>query len=226
VPRVGHVKHTQRGEKESDERMETKKLMATFAILMIALGIAGFAYAHWSEYLWLEGTVTTGNVCVEWSFNAVLPPSNLKDLDGDGEVDDPVATLNVTFVDEDQDGCKEGLIIELKNVYPSLWVNGTIDVTNCGTIPVGIAHYDYKIYDPDEVADGIWLYDVNFYLKDPTGGRHDITMPIEQWIVQVNQIDPGWSLVCEFFIHFGENTPEGATATIEAEIVFWNWNEL
>jgi len=37
--------------------METKKLMATFAILMIALGIAGFAYAHWSEKVYIEGEV-------------------------------------------------------------------------------------------------------------------------------------------------------------------------
>jgi len=206
--------------------METKKIMATFAILMIALGIAGYAYAHWSETIWLQGTVTTGSVCVEWSFDAKLPDSNLKDLDGDGQKDDPVATLNVTFVDKDKDGCKEGLIIELMNVYPRLWVNGTIDVTNCGTIPVGIAKYNYAIYDPKGVARGIRLYDVNFYLKDPTGKRHDITMPIEQWIAQVNQIDPGWSLVCEFFIHFEQDTPEGAKAKIEAEIEFWNWNEV
>ena len=206
--------------------MDTKKLMATFAILIIALGIAGFAYAHWSETLYLNGTVNTGKVCVEWSFNAVLPPSNFKDLDGDKEEDDPVATLSYTIYDSDSDGDKDTLNVTLNNVYPCLWVNGTIDVTNTGTIPVGIADYGWEIYDPKGVASGVSLYDVNFWLKDPQGGVHPITVPIEQWINEVNQIDPGWSLVCEFKIHFTENLPEDATATIHAWIEFWNWNEL
>jgi len=38
-------------------RMETKKLMATFAILIIALGIAGFAYAHWEKTVTIDGEV-------------------------------------------------------------------------------------------------------------------------------------------------------------------------
>lgn len=176
--------------------------------------------------MYLNGTVNTGEVCVEWSFDATLPDSNLKDLDGDGEEDDPIATLTYDLTDTNSDGCNDTLAVTLDNVYPCLWVNGTIDVTNCGTIPVGIAAYDYTIEDPDGVAGGIWLYDVNFWLEDPNGGIHPITMDIEEWIEEVNQIDPGWSLVCEFKIHFGEETPEGATATISAWIEFWNWNEL
>jgi len=207
-------------------KMDTKKIMATFAILMIALGIAGFAYAHWSETLWLSGTVRTGSLCLEWSFDAVLPPSNLKDLDGDGYVDDPVATLTYAFTDADNDSCNEGLTVTLGNAYPCLNVNGTIDIHNCGTIPAGIAKYNYTITDPDGVAGGIELINVDFYLIDPSGGKHLITMPIENWIATVNQIDPGWSLACDFEIHFTEATPEGATATISAWIEFWNWNEL
>jgi len=49
---------------------------------------------------------------------------------------------------------------------------------------------------------------------------------LEDWIAKVNQLDPGWSLKCSFNVHFGESTPEGATATISAWIEFWNWNEL
>jgi len=206
--------------------MDTKKIMATFAILMIALGIAGFAYAHWSETLWLSGTVRTGNVCMEWSFNAELPPSNLKDLDGDGLVDDPVATVNWIFADLDDDGCNEGLAIRVNNAYPCLNITGMIDVTNCGTIPVGIADYDYTITDPDGVAGGIELLSVDFYLKDPQGVKHPITEDIEDWILYENQIDSGWSLVCEFKIHFTEATPENAEANIYATIEFWNWNEI
>ncbi|MEM3700761.1 MAG: hypothetical protein QXL57_07870 [Candidatus Bathyarchaeia archaeon] len=208
------------------KEMDTKKIMATFAILMIVLGVAGFAYAHWSEFLYLNGTVSTGRVCVEWSFNATLPPSNLKDLDGDGEKDDPVAVLTYSMRDQDQDGCNDTLDVTLRNAYPSLTVEGMIDVHNCGTIPVGIADYDWNITDPNGIAGAVELVNVDFYLKAPNGTIYPITMDIEVWIQEVNQIDPCWSLVCEFEIHFTENLPENATATISAWIEFWNWNEL
>ncbi|MEM3597240.1 MAG: hypothetical protein QXJ53_03855 [Candidatus Bathyarchaeia archaeon] len=208
------------------KEMDTKKIMATFAILMIALGVAGFAYAHWSETLYLNGTVNTGRVCAEWSFNAILPQSNLKDLDGDGQEDDPVAVLTYTMSDTDQDGCNDTLTVTLTNAYPSLTVEGMIDVTNCGTIPIGIYDYDWTITDNSNIAGAVELLNVDFYLKDPQGGIHPITVDIEAWIEEVNQIDPGWSLVCEFKIHFTQSLPEDATATISAWIEFWNWNEL
>jgi hypothetical protein len=205
--------------------MDTKKIMAIFAILMIALGIAGFAYAHWTETLTLNGTVKTGSLCLEWSFTAVLPDSNLKDLDGDGYKDDPVAKLTYTITDTDKDGCKDELNVTLENAYPSLWVNGTIDIHNCGTIPVGIHGYNYAINDPKGIANGIELNPwPKAYLVDPTG--KETVIILEDWIAKVNQLDPGWSLKCSFNVHFGENTPEGATATISAWIEFWNWNEV
>lgn len=206
--------------------MDAKKLAATFAVLMIALGMAGFAYAFWSEFLYLNGTVTTGEVCVKWSFNAALPESNLKDLDGDGQADDPIAVLTYTMSDDDQDGYNETLTVTLTKAYPGLTVKGTIDVTNCGTIPVGIADYDWNIKGNSEIAEAVELVHVEFYLRDPNGGIHPITGDIRDWIAEVNQIDPGWSLVCEFEIRFTEDLPQEATATIEAYIEFRNWNEL
>jgi len=219
VPRVGHVKHTQKWRKESDMRMETKKLMATFAILMIALGVAGFAYAHWSETLYLNGTVNTGSVCAEWSFSAELI-NNTKPEYG------PVATITYAFSDSDQDGCNDTLTVTLNNAFPSLTVKGMIDVHNCGTIPIGIYDYNWTITDPKGVASAVELVNVDFYLKAPNGTKYPITMDIEEWIEEVNQIDPGWSLVCEFEIHFTQALPENATATISAWIEFCNWNEL
>ena len=207
-------------------KMDTKKIMAIFAILMMTLGIAGFAYAHWTETLVLNGTVKTGKFCLDWSFSAVLPPSNLKDLDGDNQIDDPVATLGYQFEDQNGDGCNDYLNISLFNAYPCLWVNGTIDIHNCGTIPAGIYALSYTITDPNGVQGGIELYSVDFYLVDPQGVKHPITEDIEDWIKYENQIDPGWSLLCEFKIHFTESTPEDATANILATIEFWNWNEI
>ena len=46
------------------KRMDTKKVMATFAVLMIALSVAGFVYAHWSDSVQIEGTVHMGELIV------------------------------------------------------------------------------------------------------------------------------------------------------------------
>jgi hypothetical protein len=64
--RVWGTLNIPKGEKE-DDKMETKKIMATFAILMMALGGAGFAYAQWSQTLYITGIVSTGNICVTFS---------------------------------------------------------------------------------------------------------------------------------------------------------------
>jgi len=42
--------------------MNGKKIFAILAILMIALGIAGFAYAHWEKIVTVDGTVKTGRL--------------------------------------------------------------------------------------------------------------------------------------------------------------------
>lgn len=203
--------------------METKKLAATFAILMIVLGVAGFAYAHWSETLWLQGTVNTGKLCLEWSFNAELPPSNLKDLDNDGQVDDPVAILTVEFVDEDDDGCNEGLNITLDNAYPSLTVEGTIDIHNCGTIPAKILVDQCVVrIDPEGAEDWVEVKLADGYVKNPQGNI--VYEDLEWWLQNVNQLDPCWTIAFDFKIHFLQEMPENSTATIYVEIVFANWN--
>jgi len=204
VPRVGHVKHTQRGEKESDERMETKKLMATFAILMIALGIAGFAYAHWSEYLWLEGTVTTGELCLEWSFEYKVWPGNTK-RDVTGEPFN-VSDVGYEFVDEDEDGCYEGLIVWVYNAYPSLWIEGVLDVHNCGTIPAK-------------------LYDIKTGIKGEPEGWWETGIELEtEFEGNPEQIDPCDSLYLYFYIHFTQDAPENAWLAFYMDLTFVNWN--
>lgn len=200
--------------------METKKIMATFAILMIALGVAGFAYAHWSETLYLNGTVKTGSVCAEWSFSAELINNTKPDYG-------PVANLTYTFSDADQDGCNDTLTVTLDKAYPGLTVKGMIDVHNCGTIPIGIYDYNWTITGDQRIAGAVELVNVDFYLKAPNGTTYPISMDIEDWIKEgENQIDPCWSLVCEFEIKFLQSLPENATASISAWIEFWNWNEL
>jgi len=188
--------------------MDTKKLMATFAILIIALGIAGFAYAHWSEYLWLEGKVTTGKLCMEWSLEYEVWPGNTKVIqDGQGNIIYwNVSDVGHRFVDKDDDGCYEGLVVWVKNAYPSLWIRGVLDVHNCGTIPARLADYDVTIEgEPED-----W-WEKGIELKTELSGNPE-------------QIDPCDSLCLNFYIHFTQDAPENAWLKLYIDLTFVNWN--
>jgi len=180
--------------------MNTKKIAAIFAILMITLGVAGFAYAHWEKYLWLNVDVKTGKLDLEWSFNYTVSPSNTKYPGTPGEFN--VSTIDYEFVDTDDDGNFEGLNITIDNAYPCLWINGTIDIHNIGTIPAKLYYYDCTGDEWLEMA----LYDYEL-------------------VGDLKQIDPGDSVYLNFWIHFPEETPQNATGNFFMELRFCNWNE-
>lgn len=136
--------------------METKKIMATFAILMMALGGAGFAYAHWSKTLYMTGIVTTGEINMMFSNAWTNDPAGsddpgLKDAEYTtvtvGEYSDEYAatgdygcydkniaetTAEISANQED----KDTLTITMSNVYPSYAPEIAFSVENGGNIPV------------------------------------------------------------------------------------------
>jgi hypothetical protein len=180
--------------------MDTKKIMATFAILMIALGIAGFAYAHWEKYLWLHVDVKTGTFDLDWSFSYTVSPENTKHPEGAPAFN--VCRVDYEFVDLNQDGNFEGLNITIDNAYPCLWINGTIDVHNTGTIPAKLYYYNMTYTQ--------WLGNVLYWYE--VRGNKD-------------QIDPGEYVYLDFKIHFPESTPQNATGSFLMRLWFCNWNE-
>ena len=101
--------------------MNTKKIAAIFAILMITLGVAGFAYAHWEKIVYVDGTVTTGTLHVIPSFEVWYEEAEGKE----------VADIGANVYPEDN-----YIEIWFDNVYPCLLVEGWIDLENTGTIPV------------------------------------------------------------------------------------------
>ena len=198
--------------------MDTKKIAATFAILMIALGVAGFAYAHWEKIVYVDGTVTTGTLHVTPSLEASLWAEG--DDEGKQGPYDGVATLDYEVYPEDN-----YMEIWLDNVYPCLWVKGYIDLENDGSIPVNLVDCywegnetisivyvgteedgeHYEVYDGDLLIANLWLsYDF------PDG---------------YPQIDPGSTAYIDFALHFKEDLPQGVYYWFYLEFTFWNWNE-
>jgi len=105
--------------------MDTKKIMATFAILMIALSFAGYAYAMWTKTLTINVKVNTGKVDIEWSYKGALINGN-KTIGSHQLV---VATLDGEITGNE-------LNVTIANAFPGLYGWLEIDVHNVGTIPV------------------------------------------------------------------------------------------
>jgi len=187
--------------------MDTKKIMAIFAILMIALGIAGFAYAHWEKIVTIDGTVTTGTLHIIPSFHVNYTEAENK----------TVADIDYEVHAEEND-----IDIWFDNVYPCLRVDGYIDLNNTGTIPVNLVDIDitgnetlHAVYNETmkhwEIYDGQALIATGDY-----------------WFVFPDgypQIDPGHTAYIYFWIHFEEGLPQNAEYWFHIDLTFWNWNE-
>ena len=169
--RVWGTLNIPKGEKE-DDKMETKRIMATFAILMMTLGGAGLAYAHWRQTLYITGIVTTGEFTVMFSKAWTNDPAGsddhgLKNAEyinvSVGEYWDKYATLGdygyydkniaettaeISTVEEENDT----LTITMSNVYPSYAPEIVFLVDNDGNIPIFmddfIISYDGVTGDP------------------------------------------------------------------------------
>jgi len=196
--------------------MDTKKLFATFAILMLALGIAGFAYAHWEKIITINGTVNTGTLCAEF-----VPPVTTTDHGNDWTCDEGL--INVRQLDKDVGSSSATIVapdkieIVLTKVYPSYYEHISFWVHNCGTIPWKIQKV---IFNPGEIE----IQKPRYLTLDLNGdGKADVEI---RWGDNFGvQIEPCEKLDISFEIHVLENAPQEATLTFTASIVVVNWNE-
>ena len=178
--------------------MNGKKLFAILAIMMIALGIAGFAYAHWEKIVTVDGTVTTGKL------NLKIISAAADDTGIDPDYDKDVAKTVITIDPQDPQIAH----ITITNAYPSYHVYWHVTVRNVGTIPAKL--YAIEIVNPNtcltvQAWDGLgeqidpysWDREPRYYQKDYSG-----------------------------YVHVEQCAEKGATYTFTVKFVFWNWNEV
>jgi|YelNatPaOPRAMG01_1025707.scaffolds.fasta_scaffold08465_7 hypothetical protein len=204
---------------------KSKTTVPAIAIItLIALAIVGFAYAHWSETLWLNGTVTTGNMCAEFK-----PPITRTDTGLDyscGErftnpdphqIDKDIGSSNAYFMDVNQDGCNDTIVIELNNVYPCYYEHIAFWIHNCGTIPWRIWRV---IFNPGNIT----IYNRGYVRLDLNNDtKYDIEI---YWGNNFgDQVDPCSKTDISFEIHILQPIPENSTLTFRVTIEIVNWNE-
>lgn len=127
---------------------KNRKILFVPMLLAIALLVAGYAYADWTQTIYIDGTAETGTFCFEfvpWSYMC-------KDIGDDWTCDsyfmnnirpiDPPKDIGSTTgvpVDLDPvDGHLDTLVLTIENAYPCYYNEISIKVHNCGTIPLVI----------------------------------------------------------------------------------------
>jgi hypothetical protein len=115
-----------------------------FIILVIALAALGVGYALWSETLSISGTVSTGEVDVEFSTHN---KEECVDINGTLTCPEPpekadVADCTVEWLGPDGDSNGDDgfdqLVVTVTGMYPSYHCIVSFDVTSTGSVPVHV----------------------------------------------------------------------------------------
>ena len=207
--------------------MRNAKIVALPMVLILGLLISGLAYAHWSDILWIEGSVATGDAEWEFLYNSISqkdPPGtndwtcdygliNLRQLDKD------IGSTTCEFVDTDGDGDWDTLAVSLDTVYPCYYEHIAFYVQNIGTVPLVIQkvvldgqEYTAPFYATLDL-DGDGYDDIEIYYGNNFGQQMD-PYPTIPYKVDIS-----------FDIHVLQDAPEGTTLSFTIEIIAVNWNE-
>jgi hypothetical protein len=230
-----------------------KKIMATFAVLMFALSIAGFVYAHWSDMVYIEATVKMGSVT--FGFTRIVAEWDWEDYADEKEVANGVCTLSKEVTDVHTGKTVYKLLtFTITSAYPQYWAINKFTLDNAGTIPVKIQSVKITLpvgfsYEEDASYPGamwhiknetgyvvynIWLYKqpLDWGYTPPDWG---ICPPWEfpgafgdiygVRALKGNQIEPNEELLTEILVDPKQDAQECHTYTFSIEIEAIQWNK-
>lgn len=111
-----------------------KKVMVM--VMVFALALSGIAYAAWTDTLYINGTVATGNLDAMF-----IPATNPTDNDPSGcDVGTVAAEIGDLTGDTDGDsGTADKLTVTLDNAYPGYIATIPYTIQNTGSIPVKLS---------------------------------------------------------------------------------------
>lgn len=178
--------------------MQNKKLMVIPMLLVFALVMTGFAYAHWEKIITINGTVNTGILDLIIISAVSGDPSGTIDPGKDKNV----ATTTVTIDPTDP----EILIVTITNAYPSYFVFVHFTVRNVGTIPVKLQAIEVEA--PECITVDAW---------DSIGEQID---PYA-WGGPAYKYQKDNSM----YVHVEQSAEQGTTYTFTAKFIYVNWNE-
>jgi hypothetical protein len=230
-----------------------KKMFGTFAVLIMALSVAGVVYAHWSDFVNVNITVEMGSVT--FGFTRILASWDWEDYANEKEVGNGVCTLSKPVTDVHTGKTVYKLLtFNITAAYPQYWAINKFTLDNAGTIPVKIqsvkiilpmgfyykdsADYPGAVWDVYDARNmnvyNIWLY------KQPLDWGY--TPPDWGWCppwefpgpfgdvygiraLKGNQIEPCSELLSEILVDPKQDAEECHTYTFSIEIEAIQWNK-
>lgn len=204
--------------------MRNTKLLVWPMILMLGLLSMGIAYAHWSQILYIEGSVASGDL--DWEFTDVSAEDdqpgendfNCRDnFEGPGSlkwrVDKHVGRTTAVVTDP------HTITLTLTNVYPSYWTAVSVYAHCTGSTPLIIAAV---------VIDGVEITEGSPKIRlDLTG---DDNYDIEIWwkesrVFGLQLENCEYSDEMSFWIHVLQDAPQGETLEFTIGLVGVQWDE-
>jgi len=124
-----------------------KKIGLLLLALVIALGALGVGYAKWTDTVTISGTVNTGTLILGIKDLSTNDPKGTLDTLCAPEPNVPAGTerkdvgMFVSTNGAVKTGCEgyyANIIENMTNVYPGYYGESTIELKNCGTVPLKI----------------------------------------------------------------------------------------
>lgn len=197
--------------------MNTKKIAGIFGAIMLSMTVAGVSYAHWAEYLTIEGEFCMGTMDIYESVCVWFDIVNDKTQEPYG---DHVAKAWIQPTESIEDGIVRDIKVTIYNAYPNLNGYIVLDYHNIGTVPAAL----YELLLDDECCWEIMDW--------PDQGQGDyLHVWVEGWYPPDNpqaspeQLDPcnvGY-LVLGF--RLTNDVEEGAYYSFSAQTTWYNWKD-
>jgi len=214
-----------------------KKLAAIPLLIAITLSVFGFVYAHWTDIMYIEGTVHMGSLTLVFDPNEFLDYIDSEEIAGDKDVGWAEIYYDPATYVVDEHTLKDGyttLVLVVHAAYPQYEVHfTTVTVHNIGTIPFVVT--GFNIYDPDGILHWTWTVPpptspaYGFFWKDFNingiydAGEEIINLLIKNFIGE--QFDPCESKKGEIDIDFKQPAEECHTYHFNIEIEAIQWNK-
>lgn len=200
-----------------------KRIRVLALVLVFAFAALGGAYAAWSDSIFINETVNTGTVDIQWQ--------NAEGTDGDpdaqaegyyNEEDLSVASKTADIKDEIEDdlpgayvdGKGDILEITLENGYPGYTATVTADIKNIGTIPV-------KCTFAENVAVTPWMK-VRIVDADTNDEYWNSESPNASGVTPT--IEPDKSIKVKIIEEVLDQAPQNSTSTFSIKVKGTQWN--
>jgi hypothetical protein len=213
-----------------------KKIGLLALALVLALGALGVGYAMWTDTVLITGTVGTGNLILGVADTSTDDPAGSPDPQcgpGHNEEQKDVASF-VSINGTPKAGCTdfyESITETFTHVYPYYGPTVTVEVKNCGTVPLkitGMALTNFTGTDLTPWMSFVWTIYDEYGVAHPGSGNWDAFVAA----LGTPQIGGGMSIIIEKTICFQELDgqdrllPQNASMSYTFTVTGAQWNEV